>query len=119
MKPRPKQTGRRKGSDKPHYVYGLTDPDTGEIRYIGLSNDPIRRYKQHMDDARGYCEGKAEWLKGLRLQGREPGLKLLDECPNVEAARIVESAWIATLFEAGVPLTNGKNTVRSWRVARW
>lgn len=31
------------------YIYALSDPETGEIRYVGKTNKPDRRYNQHLE----------------------------------------------------------------------
>jgi predicted GIY-YIG superfamily endonuclease len=37
--------------DRPHWLYRWWSA-TGELLYVGISNDPARRYAQHLDDPR-------------------------------------------------------------------
>lgn len=58
-------------------IYGLLDPATGEIRYIGKANRPSQRYAGHIRDARRrntpvYC-----WIRSLEEAGKRPRLKVL------------------------------------------
>lgn len=47
------------------YIYTLSDPRTGCIRYVGKTIDPDRRYKQHLSNigqnSYRYC------LQGARM----------------------------------------------------
>ena len=54
-------------------IYGLTDPETGELRYIGKAADPEKRLRGHMREMRRhtplYC-----WLRKVG----KPGLVILE-----------------------------------------
>ena len=51
------------------YIYGLADPDTGVIRYVGQSTRPQGRYKEHVTYPGGKC---SEWIKSLRGKNEKP-----------------------------------------------
>jgi len=34
------------------YIYTLEDPISEEIRYVGKANNPINRFKNHLNSAR-------------------------------------------------------------------
>lgn len=60
-------------------VYGLTDPDTGAIRYVGVSGNLKERYAQHRRGSRSLRTNPAlrEWLATLDANGRVPGITIL------------------------------------------
>lgn len=33
------------------FIYGLTCPRTGNVRYVGKSSDPKKRLRRHLQDA--------------------------------------------------------------------
>lgn len=79
--------------EKPCAIYYLVDPITSLVRYIGLSVNPIRRYKTHistLDLAHRSC-----WVKSLAEQGFTPILRVLVWVQNVEEAKRLEIALIA------------------------
>ncbi|WP_159065954.1 GIY-YIG nuclease family protein [Deinococcus ficus] len=89
---------------KKHIIYALTTPDTGQIRYIGYSSNPDKRFKRHLKDKSN--THKAHWIQSLKKQGLTPGLLLLEEC-KVDNWQERERAWIAHYRKQGLPLTNG------------
>jgi hypothetical protein len=66
-------------------IYGLIDPRTGKVMYVGKAVDIERRYRQH-------CSGKvfdgnlakAKWIDDLRHCGIRPRLTVLREVPRLE-----------------------------------
>lgn len=90
----------------PAIVYALTEPDTGDIRYIGktASMTADQRYRQHVQlsaKARTHC---ANWIRGLLRAGRQPGLKVLEECDGDGCAEEIRHIELAK--QAGARLTN-------------
>jgi hypothetical protein len=83
-------------------VYGLEDPRTGRIRYVGQSIDIKFRYRRHLD-ASHYCGNrlKANWIAGLRELGLYPRLVTLGECRNLLELDELEKATIERLQEVG------------------
>lgn len=64
-------------------IYALTDPESGEVRYIGKANNAQKRLKAHLSETRRktplYC-----WIQSLRVRGLVPGLKIIALCPSGE-----------------------------------
>jgi hypothetical protein len=48
----------------PIYIYGLVDPRTDKIRYVGKSNNPERRLYAHIKDV---AVNREELMKALSI----------------------------------------------------
>ena len=93
------------------HIYGLVDPRDRQIKYVGQSNDPERRYQQHINAIEDTAKGI--WIQGLRTIGQLPEFILIDKCPD-EDAFYLENWWILVGRRQGWPLTNGTNP-GEWR----
>lgn len=93
-----------------YYIYGLVDPTTNEIRYIGLSRTPTRRLHQHCSFARKPNSRMAasEWIAELLARQLIPALITLEEYSAEwrSEARDVEIQWINHYWNEGAPLLN-------------
>jgi hypothetical protein len=86
-------------------VYGLFDPTTHELRYVGLTVDLARRVAQHIRSAqqtRTYC---ARWIKNVIGHGLLPEVEVLEET-DVERGPEQERFWISYFRFIGASLTN-------------
>ncbi len=92
---------------KPVFIYVLKCPDSGAIRYIGKSVDPVKRYKHHLWRAKRkahyYC---ARWILGLLNSGKTPVLAVLSQVHSFGDWQKTERQYIASALAAGQPLTN-------------
>lgn len=94
------------------YLYGLTDPRTGVVGYVGRAADPVKRWRQHLAEPGGHdaksleSSAKHKWLSSLRAEGIEPSLTVLDCVPAEDADRR-ERELIAQFRRAGQCLGNG------------
>lgn len=89
-------------------IYGLADPITKEIRYIGKSSSGMNRPKQHFSkssvEKRSY---KSSWMQSLLKEGKQPEIIILDDTPtDYEELSSLEVEWIKRKKEEGCPLTN-------------
>lgn len=73
-------------------VYGLVDPETGDIMYVGRTVDPYKRMGQHLK-ARSNSH-RDRWIKSLQNRGLEPTMIVLDV---LERDRDSERIWILGL----------------------
>lgn len=64
------------------YVYALTDPRTGNVRYIGATKAPETRLAVHLNQPTN--EKMGGWIEGLRKEGFKPSLEILESCPIEE-----------------------------------
>ena len=81
------------------YVYALTDPNDGTVRYVGKSRSPAGRIKSHL--SRSASVRVREFVAA-----GAPGIEILAECPNETAALAEEMRLIKKLKAEGVPLLN-------------
>lgn len=72
-------------------IYGLADPRTGEIKYIGKANNAETRYKGHLRDAKRRKTPVYEWINTLE---ERPQLIVLASC-TTEDWQSVERQIIA------------------------
>jgi hypothetical protein len=91
------------------FIYGLVDPRTGYIRYVGKAVDPERRYNDHFSKFElSPNTKKVNWIKSLLAQELKPSIILLEKTHS-DAWREAERRWIA--FYRSIPgypeLTNG------------
>jgi hypothetical protein len=89
------------------YFYTLSDPTTKEICYVGQTNDPDRRKKQHFDvNATGNLL-KLLWVRALTSENLRPVFTIILECddtsisPKEYEAELIEKYW-----NRGCPLLN-------------
>jgi GIY-YIG catalytic domain len=72
-------------------IYALTEPDTGEVRYIGKSVTPKERHRKHLRDRTDTHRGR--WIRSLLVVGKRPGLLILETGTGDWIA--AEVKWIA------------------------
>lgn len=90
------------------YIYGLKCPVANVIRYIGKSNNPSRRLRRHISQARTVKEKHhaAHWIRQLISSGLEPELVIL-RCINPgEKWQDIEREFISKAGDYGWRLTN-------------
>ena len=87
------------------YIYGLVDPETHEIRYIGKANDAKVRYRQHCKLKDQCNDHKDGWIKSLHAKGLEPELVIIETVNNKNWEKR-EKRWIKFGIDNDWPLTN-------------
>lgn len=87
-------------------VYGLVDPITHGIRYVGLSKNGIGRAEQHRNPKRLGRDHthKGNWIKQLIRLGETYTVVVLES--GVEDLVLSERRWIKHGLELGWDLTN-------------
>lgn len=97
------------------FIYALVDPITEQVRYIGKSNNPRKRYNAHLTDTR-FSKHKINWIKKLKEQSLVPVLQILEEVSQ-EIWQERERYWIAFYREHGHNLineTDGGEGMNGW-----
>ena len=104
------------------YIYGLTDPRTGEVRYVGKATDVQKRLYMHLFHATTELprwrddDHKARWIRQLVNLGLVPGLVILEEVDgNWQEA---ERRWIGH-FEGLTNIALGGQGVDAPRTEIW
>ena len=83
-------------------VYVLVDP-IGEIRYVGVTNKPRKRFNGHLSD-RAHTH-KARWIRRLAAAGQKPIMRVIQEIPASQWVP-AERYWVNHFRGLGCPLTN-------------
>jgi hypothetical protein len=89
------------------FIFGLTDPYTGRIRYVGCSHDFDERVRRLTEIAattkkRG---GVYPWLRQLFHRGLGPNIKILETCTPAEM-RERHKHWIKEIAKTEPRLLN-------------
>ena len=95
------------------YIYTLSHPLTKEVRYVGKTKSPKRRYNDHIYrlDAK---DRKTCWIKSLLNEGLKPIMGIIEECEGDWSER--EKYWIkqfnnlTNLTEGGEGSANYKHS---------
>lgn len=64
-------------------IYGLFDPNTNELRYVGKANNSEQRLKTHIRE-RDSGRPVNNWIKSLVESGMVPVLRVLETVPAAE-----------------------------------
>lgn len=89
-------------------VYGLRDPATGHLRYIGKSTSGLTRPRQHLNICclnreKSY---KANWIRSLIRIGLLPEIVVIQSSVDSSILSDCERFWIVYFRGMGCPLTN-------------
>jgi hypothetical protein len=90
-------------------IYGLADPNTGELRYVGKTVMPLtQRLGFHCNRAelsRKNDTHKNNWVKKLLREGKRPEIFVVEEHEE-EGLYDAEQFWISYFRSIGCYLTN-------------
>lgn len=85
------------------FIYALIDPIDNQVRYIGKSNNPDKRFLEHLRD---YSKThKTCWIKSVLKTGNIPELEILDEVES-EEWKFWEGFYYELYKSWGFKLTN-------------
>jgi len=89
-------------------VYGLIDPRSRLIRYVGMSTKGLSRAAAHRtaSELRKATPHKNNWIAGLLAAGLDYEVVTLDRASSKEELEATERFWIAFGHACGWPLTN-------------
>ena len=88
------------------FIYGLFDPLTNELRYVGKSINPIIRLRKHISERNLHDSYKDRWLRKLYGINLKPELIIIDEV-CLSNWQFWESFYIEYFKSIGCRLTNG------------
>jgi len=86
------------------FIYTLSCPISGDIKYVGKTNDLRLRFNQHKSDKRKLNKLKS-WIINLANKGTFPIMEVIDECDENNWMEI-ETYWISQLTSWGFVLKN-------------
>lgn len=85
-------------------IYGLTDPRSGALRYVGVTKKPLeRRLKEHLRTKEN--NHRSHWIRSLLRENIKPEIFSIEEC-NRENWQQSERFWIAYFKSIGADLVN-------------
>lgn len=87
------------------YIYALKSP-SGDIRYIGVTNNLALRLAQHLEDKSN--TPKSRWIQRLLADDTKPELMELEKVPAEKAAE-TERKWLEVAKKEGWRLTNSRD----------
>lgn len=88
------------------FIYGLIDPLSNELRYVGKSIKPNNRLRKHISERFTHDSYKDRWIRKIVDQGVRPELIIIDEVPYGEW-QFWEQHYISYYKMIGCRLTNG------------
>ncbi|HLJ80655.1 MAG TPA: phage antirepressor N-terminal domain-containing protein [Ktedonobacterales bacterium] len=99
-------------------VYTLSDPNTGAVRYVGVTQRPRARFLQHFKHPVLRGE-KQRWLEQLAAQDQLPIMTIAEVFSgSLEEAQRREQEWITRLSAEGAPLLNRETWERATNRSR-
>lgn len=87
------------------FIYALLDPISKNIRYIGKSNNPIKRFKEHINKSKLTVTHKNNWILKLSKNNLKPILCIIDEV-SIKEWVFWETYWISQCKTWGFNLVN-------------
>ena len=89
------------------HIYSLSDPNTGEIRYVGKTYNQLRkRLYSHLNECKsGNKSHKINWIKSLLSNNEIPVISIIDTVPTNQW-QFWEQYWIEQFKQWGFNLTN-------------
>ena len=87
------------------YIYTLTDPISGQVRYVGKTKNLAQRRHNHLNSCRDKNTHKRNWINKLRKKGCLPIMEVIDEVTESEW-KYWEKYWIQQLAAWGFDLVN-------------
>jgi group I intron endonuclease len=87
-----------------NYIYGLIDPRSNKIRYVGKTNNPDQRLFDHIRHSKHKTTYKDKWIRSLVEIGLKPIITILEECGDNWVEREIHHI---SLYENLTNLTKG------------
>ena len=78
-----------------YYLYALFDPNLKIPKYIGITNNPDRRYLEHLEDTNN--TKKTRWIQSLKQGNKVPIMKVVKDTNDVHKVIEWEKLYIAKL----------------------
>ena len=107
----PRNRGWRRRAEPSVLIYTLSDPKTGDVRYVGKTVKALRdRLHNHVACAkRGNKSYRSAWIRQLACDGLRPEIRLIDVVAPCDDWAARERLWIDRYRNSGARLTNLTN----------
>lgn len=95
-----------------YYIYGLFDPTTNRLRYIGYTARTLeKRFNDHINQAKkkGKKTYKSCWIRSLLDTGLKPEIKLIETIYNGFEETLKREVYWIKYFKKRFDLTNHTN----------
>lgn len=93
-----------------YFVYRLIDRRRVGVRavyYVGITDNPNKRYRHHLRCDDGESEEKNAWIRGLLADGTTPKMEIIEVIDGERAEALAREAyWIKYYTSQGAPLLN-------------
>lgn len=87
------------------YIYVLRCPLSNKVRYVGKTNNPKERYKNHLNRLHNKGTHKANWIVHLRNKGLRPIFEIIEEV-DIKNWKSKEKYYISHYIDEGCDLVN-------------
>jgi hypothetical protein len=88
-----------------HIIYGLFDPITKELYYVGYTSDQQYRYSRHLLNKTG-TKNKRIWISHLKKQNLQPIMEVIEEYQSSAELHDAEEFWYGYFKLIGAELVN-------------
>lgn len=88
-----------------YQLYTLNEPNSDIVRYVGMSQNSEKRYKQHLKEKK-HNSYKSHWICKLNEQGLQPKLDIIETDLSLNEAFIKEKHYIKFFKCLGARLVN-------------
>jgi len=90
------------------FIYSLSDPRDGKVRYVGSTVEPNSRLSGHLTSARrrSGLTLKDKWVKSLLSQKRNPTISIIESGTVTSSRKTREAFWISAFSASGCDLFN-------------
>ncbi len=72
--------------EKTYFIYGLVDPLTKKIEYVGCTINTVTRYKQHIYSSKNPKIKKDFWVQSILKTGYKPEMVIIDQVTTIDRA---------------------------------
>lgn len=87
-------------------IYGLIDPFTNQLRYVGKSKDLCRRKTEYVRYKKAPKRHVEKWVNSLITKGVVPDIEILEELEDPKKLNELEKFYIAYFKSLGCNLCN-------------
>lgn len=85
------------------FIYTISCPVSGLVRYVGKTNNTKERFRKHLSE--NNQTKKSRWIKGLKNKGLKPVFEIIDECTECDWQE-KERQYIKVFKSVGANLLN-------------